>query len=74
MTISGDTCISLFYTRDENIHGIQFSGLAQNDQIHQIKYQRILTFEFQLTKLSLRDTYKYNNKRDLNLANLQLAK
>ena len=41
--------------QDENIHRIQFSELAQIGQIYGIEYLRILIFEFQLHKLSLRD-------------------
>ena len=46
------------------------SNLAQNGQIHGIKYWRILIFEFQLYKLSLRYFEKWNAKWNLNLANL----
>ena len=41
--------------QDEIMHRIQFSDLAQIGQIHGIEYFRILIFEFQLHKLSLRD-------------------
>ena len=44
--------------QDENIHRIQFSDLAQNSQIHGIKYlkiQDVKIFEFQFCKISLRD-------------------
>ena len=34
---------------DENVHGIRFSNLAQNGQIHGIKLN--FDFEFQLYKL-----------------------
>ena len=42
-------------------------------QIHGIKYYWILILEFQSYKLSLRDLKKYN-ERNLNLADLPLAK
>ena len=46
-----------FTLQDGKIHGNQLSHLAQIGQIGGIKwaYQRILRFEFQLYKLTLRD-------------------
>ena len=41
--------------QDENIHGIEFRDLAQIGHIQRFEYQQILTLEFQLHKLSLRD-------------------
>ena len=49
--------VKLFTTLlDENIREIKFSNLAQINQIHEIKYLKILIFEFQLYKLSLKNS------------------
>ena len=50
--------------QDENINGIEFSDLAQNDQIHRIEYYRILIFEFSLYEPSTKNSQKSHNERN----------
>ena len=53
-----------------NIHGIKLSVLAGNVQICRIIYQRVLVCEYQFYNYYFRDFNKFDEKRNLNKANL----
>ena len=54
---------------NENLHRINYSNLAQNHQIHGMKYQQILIFEMNLYKAMIGSNF-YHNKQSLDLENL----